>query len=711
MSIKRYINVYTLLAIFSILLIIIGIRDIENRKKEHILTKYYFETTQKYKDYLNGVEEYSDIYFFNHIYKNSELIALLKSEDKDRFTKIDKLLKDSYGFFKNYYIKGISLYEKDYNLIFSSFGKYEIIPTHKEFLDNYLQEKNSQITLASYGIHLNFLKPVFDDKYNLLAIFESSIDLPKYLHNLSLKQELSTQLIFSKNILDSLNKKAFENYQEYNLDSNYVYEKSFYSSRVDNLNLSLNKNDLKRGFSSNRIFSVFYENQDLEYIKIFLPIIDTKSNNKLGYFVVDRKADEYAHLSFKYDLISLMIALLAILISYFIYLYNLKKSKCLIVQRKLQEITKSIDKYVIIAETDLQGIITYASEAFCKISGYKKSEIIGRPISIIRNPDISKNFFEKMWYKISKGDIWEGEVKNLDKNGNSYWERGNITPIYNDESEVIGYRAIKVNITDEKQLQKVNSLLKKELFLRLNEIKTMDKLKVDESKIKLMSRILDTFSNEWKKPISNINASLLDFDSRVDRAKYTKKDLKDFIFLLKDEIRLLSKNLNEFRKLFIEDEDNDKFNVYGLINSVLESVSSKEVQISLVGSKEIEIYGIYHDLKKVIFGIITNSLDAFHSKNISNGKIQITLSEENKKVLIKIKDNAGGVEKEILPKIFDYNFSTKYYTKVDGLPLYLAKLIIEKSNGKIWAENEDDGCSFFIELDINEREKESKRVL
>jgi len=55
-----------------------------------------------------------------------------------------------------------------------------------------------------------------------------------------------------------------------------------------------------------------------------------------------------------------------------------------------------VDKYVINSATDLKGKITYASEAFCKISGYTKEELIGKPHNIVRHPDMPKSIFKEL---------------------------------------------------------------------------------------------------------------------------------------------------------------------------------------------------------------------------------------------------------------------------------------------------------------------------
>ena len=75
---------------------------------------------------------------------------------------------------------------------------------------------------------------------------------------------------------------------------------------------------------------------------------------------------------------------------------------------------------VIVSETNLKGIITYANRKFCEISGYDKDELIGQPHNMIRHPDMPKEAFQKMWETIKSGQIWHGLVKNLRKDGQYY---------------------------------------------------------------------------------------------------------------------------------------------------------------------------------------------------------------------------------------------------------------------------------------------------
>ena len=78
-------------------------------------------------------------------------------------------------------------------------------------------------------------------------------------------------------------------------------------------------------------------------------------------------------------------------------------------------------------DTDLDGIITYASQAYESISGYTKEELIGKPHSIVRHPDMPTSAFKNLWNTIKDGQTWNGEVKNLKKDGSFYWVDATIS--------------------------------------------------------------------------------------------------------------------------------------------------------------------------------------------------------------------------------------------------------------------------------------------
>jgi methyl-accepting chemotaxis protein len=96
----------------------------------------------------------------------------------------------------------------------------------------------------------------------------------------------------------------------------------------------------------------------------------------------------------------------------------------------------------ITTKTDLKGRITYANEAFIKVSGFNKEELIGAPQNIVRHPDMPPEAFEDLWRSLKAGRRWSGIVKNRCKNGDFYWVLANVTPYYENDQQ-IGYMSIR----------------------------------------------------------------------------------------------------------------------------------------------------------------------------------------------------------------------------------------------------------------------------
>lgn len=123
---------------------------------------------------------------------------------------------------------------------------------------------------------------------------------------------------------------------------------------------------------------------------------------------------------------------------------------------QLEHNLKLVDKNIITSSTDLDGVITDASEAFCTISEFEKEELIGNKHSIIRHPDNPESLYEDLWKTLESKKTWKGEIKNKKKNGGYYWVLATIEPRYNKLGEHIGFIAIRQDITDRKELEEVS---------------------------------------------------------------------------------------------------------------------------------------------------------------------------------------------------------------------------------------------------------------
>jgi diguanylate cyclase (GGDEF)-like protein/PAS domain S-box-containing protein len=121
-------------------------------------------------------------------------------------------------------------------------------------------------------------------------------------------------------------------------------------------------------------------------------------------------------------------------------------------EKKLNDYISLINENIIISSTDKNGYIIDVSEAFCKISEYSRDELIGKTHKLVRHPSTPIKFYEDMWKKILDGNIWKGEIHNISKTGKSYWVSAIIKPIFKNE-EIIGFTAIRANITDKKHIE------------------------------------------------------------------------------------------------------------------------------------------------------------------------------------------------------------------------------------------------------------------
>ncbi|BCX89458.1 methyl-accepting chemotaxis protein [Methylomarinovum tepidoasis] len=100
------------------------------------------------------------------------------------------------------------------------------------------------------------------------------------------------------------------------------------------------------------------------------------------------------------------------------------------------------DGRLIVSRTDTDGIITHVNRSFVVMSGYEEEELIGAPHSILRHPDMPKAAFRDLWATVQRGDIWQGYVKNLRKDGAYYWVKATVIPNIRG-GQVVGYTSVR----------------------------------------------------------------------------------------------------------------------------------------------------------------------------------------------------------------------------------------------------------------------------
>jgi aerotaxis receptor len=96
----------------------------------------------------------------------------------------------------------------------------------------------------------------------------------------------------------------------------------------------------------------------------------------------------------------------------------------------------------LVSRTDLKGTITYANDAFVRISGFSRDELIGQSHNVVRHPDMPEAAFRDLWDTVKAGLPWRGVVKNRCRNGDFYWVEALVLPQKKD-GRITGYVSVR----------------------------------------------------------------------------------------------------------------------------------------------------------------------------------------------------------------------------------------------------------------------------
>lgn len=120
---------------------------------------------------------------------------------------------------------------------------------------------------------------------------------------------------------------------------------------------------------------------------------------------------------------------------------------------KIKKNAAVIDKHVMILSTDRDGVIKQVNMCFAETTGYAIDEVIGKKQRDLRHRDTSLEAYDEIHELILTGKVWEGELKEADKEGNDLWVYKLITPDINANGMIDGFTTIVQNITDKKNIE------------------------------------------------------------------------------------------------------------------------------------------------------------------------------------------------------------------------------------------------------------------
>jgi len=394
----------------------------------------------------------------------------------------------------------------------------------------------------------------------------------------------------------------------------------------------------------------------------------------------------------------------------------------------LTQYKDAIEASNIVSKTDINGIITFVNDEFCKTFEYSRDELVGNNHNIVRHPDVPRSVFKNLWDTILAKKTYKSTVKNLSKSGKTIYVNTTVTPILNKKGEIEEFIAI-IELTQElqakeKELELLNNTLEKRVKEQTNELltlnqnleekievevkknRTKDRLLYQQSRLAAMGEMIGNIAHQWRQPLSELGITIYKMKKLFTSNGEEKVFLENYDHS-REVIKKMSDTIEDFRNFFNPNKVKENFSIqdaiHETINIIKGTIVKENMDITIDCKMPIIIEGYLSEFSQVLINLINNSKDAFKSRGIKNRQIEIRIEKDKKNnAIVTFKDNAQGIDEKIIDKIFDPYFSTKHSSVGTGLGLYMSRMIVKNSmNGDIRVANLKDGATFSIIVPIS----------
>ena len=230
-----------------------------------------------------------------------------------------------------------------------------------------------------------------------------------------------------------------------------------------------------------------------------------------------------------------------------------------------------------------------------------------------------------------------------------------------------------------------------------------DHLLIQQAKLASMGEMIGNIAHQWRQPLNNVGLIIQDLKNARHFGDLDEEYLNESVDKAMVIIQGMSVTIDDFRYFFAPQIEPQKFSiaesVIKAISFVDASFKNNGIDIQLDIQEDITFEGFPNEYSQVLLNLLNNAKDVLIERAVKNPKVTIRLFRQDNRALLTIRDNGGGIPADIMDKIFEPYFSTKQTDKGTGIGLYMSKMIIEnKGNGKLTAENTEDGAEFRIEI-------------
>ncbi|PLY07218.1 MAG: hypothetical protein C0625_06275 [Arcobacter sp.] len=328
--------------------------------------------------------------------------------------------------------------------------------------------------------------------------------------------------------------------------------------------------------------------------------------------------------------------------------------------------------------TDKNQKILQINRAFTNITGYTSEDVVGQTPRILQSGMHDKDFYDEMRNFLSEHNFWIGEINNRHKDGSIVNEHLTIHTVLDDDGEVLYYVGSFLDITLQKEMEQ--------------KLKEKESLLVQQSKMAAMGEMIEHIAHQWKQPLSIISTASTSILLKKELGlPISEEENIEQHKTVNDTVQYLSHTIDDFREFFRPDKIKKRFNLKNYYKKVLKLVGSKikSLDIELIENlNDINITNLENELIQVIINILNNAKDELENKKNQRKLIFVDTYVENNYAILSIKDNAGGISKNVIKDVFEPYFTTKGDVDGTGIGLNMSKEIITNHmNGKIDVKN------------------------
>ncbi|MEA2049835.1 MAG: cache domain-containing protein, partial [Campylobacterota bacterium] len=252
-----------------------------------------------------------------------------------------------------------------------------------------------------------------------------------------------------------------------------------------------------------------------------------------------------------------------------------------------------------------------------------------------------------------------------------------------------------------KALAALNRELDSRVKKEVQKNREQEQILMQKSKFISLGETISLIAHQWRQPISELNAILLNIRLHHKLGKLDIDMMDNKSSQMENILIFMSQTIDDFSTFFKPNKAKERFIINQSISRVLAITKAvlddNEIKIDKDINNTLYLYNFQNEFEQVLLNIILNAKDALVDDKITNKKIKIEVFKKDKKIVINIIDNANGIKQSIKEKIFEPYFTTKSESHGTGIGLYISKIIIENNmNGKLKIVQRDIGSCFQI---------------